>query len=324
MADTLNRYELLRPDQIVRVREHAPIVYLPIGPLEWHGPHLPVGTDMLHAQTMALEAARRTGGLVLPPLPLGTETYLDDERLRHRGFKGDERIFGMDYPGFVLPSLYVEESVMGVVLHELIRALKRQDFKVIVIVNGHGASNQLSTLKRVATETSEPGAVTVLVTGYRFDTEYREHAAIRETSYVLGHYSDSVDFSTLPPTSEALSYAEFGILDGPVCMGNPSQGFAVRHEEDPRIAAPELGRQDVAGEADRIAEKGEKGAGRGLLVPRRVARLFPDRARRPTLRVHSPLGRAESQTPPGAGGTATRIRLEEVEWGVALRRAGII
>ncbi len=258
MADSLIRYELLRPDQIVRARLRAPVVYLPMGPLEWHGPHLPVGTDMLHAQTMALEAARRTGGLVLPPLPLGTETYFDEERLRHRGFNGDERIFGMDYPGFMLPSLYVEESIMGVVVHELIRALKRQEFKVIVIVNGHGASNQLSTLKRIATEASEPGAVTVLVTGYRFDTEYREHAAMRETSYVLAHYSDTVDLSALPPASEALSYGKFGILDGPVCMGNPSPGFAVRDEEDPRLAVPELGRQDVGREADRIAEKVKK------------------------------------------------------------------
>jgi creatinine amidohydrolase len=217
-----------------------------------------MGTDMLHAQTMALEAARRTGGLVLPPLPLGTETYFDEERLRHRGFKGDERIFGMDYPGFVLPSLYVEESVMGVVVHELIRVLKRQEFKVIVIVNGHGASNQLTSLARIATEASEPGLVTVLVAGYKYDTEYREHAAIRETSYVLGYHAESVDLSTLPLPPVALRYADFGVLDGPVCVGSPSPGFAVRHEEDPRNATGELGREDVAGEADRIAEKVRK------------------------------------------------------------------
>ena len=31
------------------------MAYVPIGPLEWHGPHLPVGVDMLHAHAMALE-----------------------------------------------------------------------------------------------------------------------------------------------------------------------------------------------------------------------------------------------------------------------------
>ena len=112
--DETSRYELMRPQQIIEARDRAAIAYVPIGPMEWHGPHLPVGMDMLHAYRMALEAARLTGGVVLPPLPLGTETYTDAERLRHRGFTGDERVHGMDYPGFSLPSLYTEESVMGV------------------------------------------------------------------------------------------------------------------------------------------------------------------------------------------------------------------
>jgi creatinine amidohydrolase/Fe(II)-dependent formamide hydrolase-like protein len=207
---------------------------------------------------MAIEAARRTGGVVLPPLPLGTETYFDTERLRHRGFKGDERIFGMDYPGFVLPSLYIEESVMGVVLHDVIRALKHQDFKVIVLVNGHGGANHLTALARIATEAAEPGKVAVLVSGYRYDTDYREHAAIRETSYVLGHHAESVDLAALPPRPDALRYVEFGILDRPVCEGTPSRGFAVRREEDPRDATGDLGRRDVAAEAERIAEKARR------------------------------------------------------------------
>jgi creatinine amidohydrolase len=255
MSDASIQYELLRPEQIVRARERAPILYIPIGPLEWHGPHLPFGTDMLHAQTMALEAAKRSGGLVLPPLPLGTETFFDVQRLRDRGFRGDERIFGMDYPGFILPSLYIEESVMGVLMHDLIRAVKAQGFKVIVIVNGHGAYNHLSALQRIARETSVPGEVTVLTTGFRFDTEYREHAAIRETAYVLAFHTQSADVSALPTSSEPLPYKEYGILDGPVCMGEPSQGFAVRSEEDPRAATADLGRRDVEGEGRRIGEK---------------------------------------------------------------------
>jgi creatinine amidohydrolase len=85
------RYEFMRPQQIIAAREKAPIAYVPLGPLEWHGPHLPFGVDMLHAHNMALEAAKLTGGVVLPPLPLGTETLITPERLRDRGFKGHER-----------------------------------------------------------------------------------------------------------------------------------------------------------------------------------------------------------------------------------------
>jgi creatinine amidohydrolase len=254
MAEEL-RYERLRPQQIIEARARVPVAYVPIGPMEWHGPHMAVGMDMLHGHTLALEAARLTGGVVLPPLPLGTETYTDAERLRHRGFTGDERIYGMDYPGFSLPSLYIEESAMGVVLHDLLRALKRQQFRVIALVNGHGATNHRATLQRIANEESEPGRVAVLLTGYFYDTTYREHAAIGETSFLLAYHPDAVDLTLLPPAPEPLRYKEFGILDRPTIVGEPSPGFAVIPEWDPRHATAERGRQDVAGEARSVAAK---------------------------------------------------------------------
>jgi creatinine amidohydrolase len=249
------RYELMRPQQIIATRARAPVAYLPIGPMEWHGPHMAVGMDMLHGYTMAMEAVRLTGGVVLPPLPLGTETYTDPERLRHRGFTGDERICGMDYPGFSLPSLYIEESAMGVIVHEIIRALKRQEFRVIVITNGHGATNHRATLQRIAIEQTEPGRVAVLLAGYFYDTNYREHAAIGETSFLLAYHPDGIDLTALPPLPEPLRYTDHGILDRPTIVGEPSPGFAVVPEWDPRHATAERGRGDVAGEARSIAAK---------------------------------------------------------------------
>jgi creatinine amidohydrolase len=260
------RYELMRPQQIIEARTRASIAYVPIGPMEWHGPHLPVGMDMLHAYRMALEAERLTGGVVLPPLPLGTETYTDAERLRHRGFTGDERVYGMDYPGFSVPSLYVEESAMGVAVHEVIRALKRQAFRVIVIVNGHGAQNHRATLQRIAVEQSEPGHVAVLLTGYLYDTNYREHAAIGETSFLLAYHPETVDLDALPALPEPLRYVAFGILDRPTVVGEPSPGFAVVPDWDPRHATADRGRRDVDGEARSIAAKAQ-GALAGLRAP---------------------------------------------------------
>ena len=63
------QYAFMRPPDIVAARDHGSICYVPLGPLEWHGPHLPYGVDMLHAYTLASEAARETGGVVLPPPP---------------------------------------------------------------------------------------------------------------------------------------------------------------------------------------------------------------------------------------------------------------
>ena len=44
-----------------RLREMAPgcLLVWPVGSTEQHGPHLPVGTDAMGAEWVALEAARR-------------------------------------------------------------------------------------------------------------------------------------------------------------------------------------------------------------------------------------------------------------------------
>ena len=70
MAETTAsvQYERLRPAQIVERREACPVAYLPIGTIEWHGEHNPVGLDTLKMHQLLIECARKIGGLVLPPL----------------------------------------------------------------------------------------------------------------------------------------------------------------------------------------------------------------------------------------------------------------
>jgi creatinine amidohydrolase len=40
-------YERLTPVDFESRVEAAPIAYLPLGTIEWHGPHLPLGSDFL-------------------------------------------------------------------------------------------------------------------------------------------------------------------------------------------------------------------------------------------------------------------------------------
>jgi creatinine amidohydrolase len=49
-----------------RIRADQPPVLLPVGALEQHGPHLPLGTDGLLASAVAADTAARVGGLVAP------------------------------------------------------------------------------------------------------------------------------------------------------------------------------------------------------------------------------------------------------------------
>ena len=50
-------------------------VIIPLGSVEQHGPHLPLGTDWIIAQELAKRASNGTEALVLPVLPFGYAEY---------------------------------------------------------------------------------------------------------------------------------------------------------------------------------------------------------------------------------------------------------
>lgn len=65
------RFFRLRPEEIIRRRAQCPLVYIPLGTLEWHGLHNPLGADGLQAEELALRCARLGGGVVFPTLWYG-------------------------------------------------------------------------------------------------------------------------------------------------------------------------------------------------------------------------------------------------------------
>ena len=65
------RYHMLRPQQIVERRRQRPVLYIPVGTIEWHGLHNATGADALQAEGLAILCAQQGGGLVFPPLYYG-------------------------------------------------------------------------------------------------------------------------------------------------------------------------------------------------------------------------------------------------------------
>src|SRR6476660_4779158 len=61
--------ELTQPEIAAQFKKN-PLVILPAGSVEQHGPHLPTGTDTLAANMIAQRVAALMGGLVLPASPL--------------------------------------------------------------------------------------------------------------------------------------------------------------------------------------------------------------------------------------------------------------
>lgn len=96
----------------------APVVLVPVGSTEQHGPHLPIDTDTLVAEEIAGRALHRTDGLMLGPTLAVTASG------EHAGFAG---------------TLSIGTEVMTQVVVELGRSA---DWAAgVVFVNGHGGNH---------------------------------------------------------------------------------------------------------------------------------------------------------------------------------------
>jgi creatinine amidohydrolase len=140
MSDEV-RYQMLRPAEIVARRQACPVVYIPIGTLEWHGVHNPVGADTLQAEGLAILCARKGGGLVFPPLYYGESR---SESLMEAGAEDRDKIaeaMGLSPDNF-LPErqpFSPTEQVLNyqrLLLHVLAEA-ETLGFEVGVLVAGH-------------------------------------------------------------------------------------------------------------------------------------------------------------------------------------------
>ena len=269
------RFEMLRPGQLNEELQRAPLVFLPVGPLEYHGPHLPLGMDPINATLCAQESCRRLGkGVVMPTLYMGTERERPDWMLESLGFSKGDWVVGMDFPTCTWKSQYYQEQLFGVVVASTVEMLIAQGYKAIVIVNGHGAWNQLETLDRLAkhyTHTTDALVVWRLAVVLEIsEKNLMGHADIGETSIML-HYEKQffggqkvVDIGALPARSVPIRYPDFSIVDGPGFSEHPAADKVVKM--DPRDATAEMGKRifedtvrmyvDIAEKA--LEEKGHK------------------------------------------------------------------
>ena len=80
-------YEELLPEECVQRIQEMPVAYLPLGTLEWHGPHMPLGADGIQSKELFVRVAEKVGGVVLPMLFMGPDRVFYD--------RGTE-FYGMD------------------------------------------------------------------------------------------------------------------------------------------------------------------------------------------------------------------------------------
>jgi creatinine amidohydrolase len=111
--------ELPWPEAERRIRAGAPI-FLPLGATEQHGRHMALNTDVVLPTSIAVRAAKRVGGLVLPAVAYGN---------RSQPKTGG----GPAFPG----TLNLTANTFSLVVRDIICDLYRQHARRIVTVNGH-------------------------------------------------------------------------------------------------------------------------------------------------------------------------------------------
>jgi len=161
--------QYMRPGQLEAAGRAMPVVYVPLGLIEWHGRHLPLGNDALKAHAILVRAAERFGGVVYPPV------YF------HSAF---------------------DQAHLVPVLSELFERLKRTGFRVILGVSGHNVHQQIEIIERALAPVTADGTVAGAglweVTLSRGEQSGTDHAAKWETSNMMCLYPELVDMSALP------------------------------------------------------------------------------------------------------------------------------
>lgn len=162
------RMEYLRPAELEARARQFPAVYVPFGPIEWHGLHLPLGTDALKAQGVVVKCAENYGGVVYPPIWF------------HSDFKQE----------YLVP-----------LLTELFDRLKKMGFRVIMGVSGHNIERQIAmithALEPVLADNTIRGVGLWEMSLSRCEQSDTDHAAKWETSNMLYLYPETVRMSEL-------------------------------------------------------------------------------------------------------------------------------
>lgn len=181
-----------------RVRDGKAPVFLPVGALEQHGPHLPLGTDAILSAAVADSVAAKTAGLVAPALSYG--------------YKSQPKCGGgQHFPG----TTSLEAQTLAHTVRDTVREFARHGVEKLVIVNGHyenqwfliegidlamrelGPRNPLTIMRLEYWDFFTP-ATLARVFPAGFPGYALEHAAVIETSMMLHHHPELVRLDRIP------------------------------------------------------------------------------------------------------------------------------
>lgn len=118
MNEILHAQRLTWPELAEYLKTRSTVL-VPIGAVEQHGAHLPLGTDTLLATRVAEDASARTGTIVYPPLWYGWSDH-------HMAYSG---------------TVTLRPTTLAALVQDVARSLVKHGFRKLVFVNGHRRAN---------------------------------------------------------------------------------------------------------------------------------------------------------------------------------------
>jgi creatinine amidohydrolase len=207
------------------------LAVLPVGSTEQHGPHAPLGTDVLTAEAVARAgaAAHEDEVVVAPAIPVGVAE-------EHRHFAG---------------TLWVSEDTFRDYVRETVRSLAHHGWDRVVVVNGHGGN--VDALREVCGAVSRHDeAYAVPFTWFdAVDAPDMGHGGPVEISLLRHTDPDSVDETQLDEAAEGGADGWGEWVEGVNLAYDTSEFSENGTIGDPREASADRGRDllDEASEA---------------------------------------------------------------------------
>ena len=182
-----------------RLRDPNAIVLLPVGALEQHGPHLPLGTDALLSAAVARNVARQVGGIVAPTI--------------NYGYKSQPKCGGGQH---FTGTTSLDAATLVALTCDIIAELGRHGVRNVAVVSGH-YENQWFLVEGIDLARRRLGPASSMrimrleywdflaeatlqsIFPEGFPGFALEHAAVIETSLMLHYFPDLVGMDKLPP-----------------------------------------------------------------------------------------------------------------------------
>ena len=218
-------FDELSMSEAEKAAKEGKVVIIPCGSIEEHGTHLPLCTDSLQAEYIALGVARKAGCLVAPPLRYG---LCNSTR---------------NFPGTITITFDSLRNIMVDILEDFVR----NGFKKLLVITGHAGGSHMTAIKLAGktvvtnhmNENDRPRIMVCSDYDFAFDLRGKDfddrdsHAGTIETSRVMAIRSDLIkgkgmqNFPNLPRfeiTPDPERYFPSGVMGDPtIASSNKGQ-----------------------------------------------------------------------------------------------------